>query len=458
MSLQLLNSGILYKGWNNMFLSLLLIILLSVIDSSYFTLMCLCVTYCIGLALVLTVPKLSRSNCYKVYNVVFFCYSLLAYVVSASFSVTNNFLVSDSSRYIESYINRNYLFFDIYDLIDCYFGFSDSNLLYNAYLNVAAMFANNSLDGMTVYGMTLLQTIWGGLSAIVLFKILVRHVDIKRAFSGTIIFMLCSLFLFYSTVIIRDIVICFFYLCAYDIIDQKFSFFGVIKLLILVLLAWGVRLYSGIFLMAFVGYYFYVRSRRSRFKSVATILFAIVLIVAIAGVVQSSIVEQTTAELQDYESLSAERSGGGMISKLQSLPSGISHISIVLFSMIRPLPPFSVYDEVVTFSQFVMSTMCLIAGMFWFVVFYSFCFILFVKRRLFNFPFETVVLLGICLVFLLANAAHPDIRRMLPVFPVVFVEYVKVCEFEGTAILKNRESRYLSAIYISLAFGLLLIM
>ena len=119
------------------------------------------------------------------------------------------------------------MFFNGEDLYKCYFEFSDSNLLYNAYLNVMAVFANTKLDGMTVFGMTLLQTVWGILSSIVLFRILTRHIEVDKAFRYTLIFSLCSLFLFYSTVIIRDIIICFLYLCAFDIVDRKFSLLGV---------------------------------------------------------------------------------------------------------------------------------------------------------------------------------------------------------------------------------------
>lgn len=321
-----------------------------------------------------------------------------------------------------------------------------------------AVFANTKLDGMTVFGMTLLQTVWGILSSIVLFRILTRHIEVDKAFRYTLIFSLCSLFLFYSTVIIRDIIICFLYLCAFDIVDRKFSLLGVLKLLILVILAWGIRLYSGIFMVTFLTYYVYVRFRNSQLKSVATILFAAVIIAAGVGLMASSLMEQTTAELQGYEELSAERSAGGIVSKLQTLPPGISHLAIVLFTMIRPLPPLGIYIGAETFSHFVMSTMCLIAGFFWFVVFYSLCYKLFIQKYIFKISFETVVLLIVCLVFLLANASHPDIRRMLPVFPVLFTQYAILCEHENEKPFGWKIPKFLMTVYVALAIGLLTVM
>lgn len=437
---------------------LILVLILSALDNSESTCCFLCVIYLLGIVYSLTIPKEYREYRFKLLNGVYPVYIVSALLVSISFSATDYYLVSDSSRYIENYMQRTQMFFDSEDLYKCYFEFSDSNLLYNAYLNIMAMFANTKLDGMTVFGMTLLQTVWGMLSSIVLFRILARHIEVERAYSYTLMFALCSLFLFYSTVIIRDIIICFLYLCAFDIVDRKFSLFGVLILLILIFLTWGIRLYSGIFMVVFLAYYVYVWLRNSHLKSVATILVAVVIIIAGVGLMASSLMEQTTAELQGYEELSAERSAGGIISKLQSLPSGISHLAIVLFSMIRPLPPLGIYAGAETFSHFTMSTLFLISGFFWFVVFYTLCYKLFIQKYIFKIPVEKVVLLMVCLVFLMANASHPDIRRMLPVFPVLFVQYAVLCEHEGVKPFSGRVPELLISGYVVMAIGLLIVM
>lgn len=436
---------------------LILISIFSVLDGAFSSVILL-TSFVLGNILNATLPKEYQQKGRCLYSIVFMIYVLLAYIVSVSFSTSEHFLVSDSSRYIESFISRLNFYYVREDFINCYTQFSDSNLLYNAYFNIMAMFANTKLDGMTVFGMTLLQTVWGILSSIVLFRILTRHIEVDKAFRYTLIFSLCSLFLFYSTVIIRDIVICFLYLCAFDIVDRKFSLLGVLKLLILIILTWGIRLYSGVFMVAFLAYYVYVRFRNSQLKSVATILFAAVIIAAGVGLMASSLMEQTSAELQGYEELSAERSAGGIVSKLQTLPPGISHLAIVLFTMIRPLPPLGIYIGVETFSHFTMSTMFLIAGFFWFVVFYSLCYKLFVQKYIFKISFETVVLLIVCLVFLLANASHPDIRRMLPVFPVLFVQYAILCEHENEKLFGWKIPKLLMTIYVALAIGLLTVM
>lgn len=436
---------------------ILILVFLGIIDNSIASGIIGLVMYLFG-AVLLLCNKDNRRHSFRLYNIIFAVYLICAFIVSRSFSVSDYFLVSDSSRYIESYMNSTFLLFDKEDFVNHYLKLSDSNVLYNTYLNGMATYVNKTLGGMTVFGMTLLQTIWGILASLVLFRILARHIEVQKAYRLTLVFAFCSLFLFYSTVIIRDIIICYLYLLAFDIVDQKFKLSGLIKLILIIVATTGIRLYSGFFMITFLAYYIYARMYKSWLRHIASAIFIVVLIVAAGSILASDIVEQTFAEMEEYTELAAERSAGGMVSKLQSLPPGISHIAIVLFTMIRPLPPFSIYIGTETFSHFTMSTMHLIAGCFWFVIFFSLCYQLFVRRYIYKIPFERVVLLLVCLVFMLANASHPDIRRMLPVFPILYVQFVDICNHKNESIMGSGISKGLITCYIIMAFGMLVIM
>lgn len=435
----------------------LCIIVLSILDASMGSLVLGCCLYIGGGVAVVITQRKNLKVSLRLYNIVFIIYAILAFIVSCSFSKTDNFIVSDPSRYLGYFIDATNVFWEKESIVRCYLEFSDQNALHNAYLNNIAVYANTSLGGITVYSLTLCHTIWGVLSSIVLFRILSRRFDAKKAFHLALVFGVCSLFMFYSTVIIRDIIICFFYLVAFDIVDQKFTLLGVTKLLLIIFIVWGIRLYSGLFLVVFLCYYFYKRLYNSAFRPIATFVFAIVLIITSGSILASDIVTQTMTEMQEYAELAAERSEGGMVSKLQSLPPGISHLAIVFFMMIRPLPPFSVYIGVETLSHFLMSTMLLVAGFFWFVLFYSLCYQLFVKKHIFKIPFDKIVLLVVCLVFMLANASHPDIRRMLPVFPILYVQYAEICKANKKTLFSGDISKILMTLYIVMSIGMLLI-
>lgn len=439
-------------------LVLFTIALLALFDGSIASFILSLEMYAIGVIVVLLFKGGNSKYRFRLYNVIFEIYFVLAYIVSLSFSTTEHFIVSDSMRYIESYMNRTSFNFGIDNLIECYAGFADNNLLFNKYLNIMAIYANNSLGGMTVYGLTLCQTIWGVLSSVVLFRILARRFDVKKAFRYAIVFAICTQFLFYSTVIIRDIVICFFYLCAFDIIDREFSLSGLVELILIMFIVWGIRLYSGIFVASFIAYYVYVKCRYGQFRHIATFFFAIVIILAASYMLRSSLVEQTVDELNHFEELTAKRSAGGIMSKLQSLPPGISQFVIVLFIMVRPMPPLGIYAGVGSFSNFVMATMLLVAGFSWFVLFFSFGYQLIVKKYITKIPLEKLVLLLVCLVFMLANASHPDIRRMMPVFPILYVQYAEICQANGTSLFSSRISKNLIKFYVIIAIGMLAIM
>lgn len=368
-----------------------------------------------------SLPKRNRKSSLRLLTIVFSLYVSIAFIVSLSFNENQYFYVSDSMRYIADYMGRTSFQYDFHEFKDYYFNFYDSNLLFNAYLNGMALIMNKHFGGMTVYGMTLCLTFFGILSSIILYKIFLRYFDEKHAFRNVLIFSLCSPFFLYSTVIIRDIVICFLYLIAFDIIDRKFSVVRFILLIVVMLLAWGVRLYSGIFIGVFVWYYIYTSIRSTPFKTFGTLISVLIGIVAIAAVLGSALLEQTTEELIGYEEMSMARSEGGVVSRLMSLPPGISNLCIVFFTMIRPLPPFSVFEGVASFSNFTISSMALISGFFWFVSFYVFVLMLVFNNQFKKMSFEKILLLGICFLFLLVNAAHPDVRRMLPVFPALFL-------------------------------------
>ena len=433
----------------------LLVICLSIFDGSASSAVLMSFILLGGMLSCLTLPLKKRKDGFRLFTITYCVYILVAFVASLSFSANQFFYVSDSMRYISEYIGRTTFYYSADDFYRCYFEFSDSNLLYNAYLNVISLLMNKHYGGMSVYGMTLCQTLFGVLSTMVMYRIFLRHFDDKFAFRQVLLFSLFSPFLIYSSLIVRDIVICFLFLLAFDVVDRKFSILGLIKLVIIMLLAWGIRLYSGLFVSVFIWYYIQIYFRKSSLKSFGTVLSVSLGAIALVAIVSSSLMEQTSEELAVYEELSSERSAGGVLSRLMNLPPGIRHLAIVLFAMIRPLPPFIVYAKVESFSNFAIATMALVSGFFWFVIFYAHAALLAFKNQLKRMKYEEVLLLGICFLFLLGNAAHPDVRRMTPVFPALYMFFsLSMIEPQNSNSVKKYKQSLVS-FYIVMAFALL---
>lgn len=373
----------------------------------------------------------------KLMAIVIPVYFVTALIFSYSFDVSHHFLVSDPSRYIQSYCLSDFNYYGIDQLRRCYFELSDNNALYNGSLLALCAFANNHLGGASVLFMTLIQTFFGLMSVMMLYRILLSQFGSEQAFKYTLLFAFGSHLWFYSSVIIRDIAIVYFYLVSTAIIISKFKIRNLIVLIVCIIITWGVRLYSGLFLISFLGYYMYVISTSERSRKVSLVIFVPLLLVLISLMISSSIFDQTAIEINAYSELSSENSGDGMVSKLMALPSGISHIALLLFAAIRPFPPFSVIRIVDSFSNFMMSCVFTFNGIYWLCVFYVTIIGLVFKGFWKKTTFSDKLILLIVFVFLLANTAHADVRRMMPVFPILYIYYIKMKESSDSNWMKQ---------------------
>ena len=370
--------------------------------------------------------KNARQYAFKLNQIVLSGYLIMAYIFSLAFENGSFFAVSDPSRYIDGYSNSRSFLYEWQNIYDCYFRFADNNALYNTYLRAVSIFANNELGGTSVYYLTLAQTLFGILSINVLFRILSRRTSLKTAYKATLSFAFLSVFLFYSCVIVRDVVIAYFFLLAIEIVLKPFSLSGVLKMILLMLLAWGVRLYSGLFMLSFVGLYLYLYAQHTKLRTVALPLFIIIMLVVGAALMGSAILEQTTTEMDLYTEMTmeAEDAKGGLIGSLYRLPPGISQIALTLYSQMAPFPPYLRLATAYSFPSFVMSVCIIAYAVFWFFVFYSIVASFILLRSYKQYGQTLMLLFLIAIIFIIANTSHPDIRRMMPVYPITYLLYI----------------------------------
>lgn len=83
-------------------------------------------------------------------------YFIAALIFSYSFDASHHFIVSDPSRYIQSYCFSNVNYYNFDQLRNCYLELSDNNALYNSSVLAVCTFANNYLGGSSVLFMTLI--------------------------------------------------------------------------------------------------------------------------------------------------------------------------------------------------------------------------------------------------------------------------------------------------------------
>lgn len=373
----------------------------------------------------------TKVKAYKLATIVSCVYFISAYINSLNFDNTKFFLVLDPTTYFP-FLNLTAPNTDFVEYIkSCYFELSDSNALHEVYVRYASIIANNYFDGATVLFQTLLHTIFGVLASLTLFRILSRYFDSSKSFRYALVFALCSPFFYYSTVVIRDIIIAYFYIRGFEIILEKFSVKGIVQLIILMLLTWGCRLYSGFFYSLLILYYLYINFKTTIYGKF--VLFLMILIgstVIISGGL-SSAVEQSQNELLVYQELDSERGaeiGGGLSYKLLSLPTGIKEIALFFYSQMFPFPFYSGLTTFGNIEQFYAGLMFSIYPLFWFLIFYQLLLYLIWFKEYKHLNNNLLILLFIAYAFIILNTAHIDPRRIMPMYPLLYLIFLYVRE------------------------------
>lgn len=429
-------------------ISFVSIIICAIVDGSLAAFIAGMIIVIAGIMLCMTVNAEYRDGAFKTLFAVIPFYVISAFVFSLSFGQDKFFAVSDSMRYLQYYQNSRSYFRGSDYLVDTYINYTDNNGLYNSYIQCWAAIGNLNLDGSSVYYMTMAQTLWGVLCSVILYRIIAR-LRLKKSVKYAVSFSCCSLYLFYSSVIIRDITVSLFFLYALDYLTQDFKFRRLIYLIVFGFVVWGVRLYSGLFYFIFPLCYVVLWLTKNSSKRV-TIVSLILLGTSVLPIVAvTSIGEQTQAEMEGYEEFTMGRNENGLFNKLANLPPGIKQVALTLFSQIAPFPPHGLLFKSGNFSQAYMGVDHIVYECFWFFVFFTFAYLCIVNNRYKLLHREEIILLIIALLYIVVNTAHPDIRRMMPVYPIIYLLYlntVNKCSQSEVNLAKNR----LKLLYVAL--------
>lgn len=429
------------------------IIIVSSLDSSSASFVACTLIILCGLLLCLTVNRRVRSGAFKTLLVVSSVFIASAYIFSLSFDQNNCFAVSDSMRYLIYYQNSTEYVRGWGYLYDTYLRFTDNNGLYNTYIQMWAAVGNIHFGGASVFYMTLAQTLFGVLCSIILYRIIARYYP-EKADKYAITFSCCSLFLFYSSVIIRDITVALFFIYALDYLSQEFKYYRLILLIAFGFIVWGIRLYSGLFYFIFPICYIALKLTKHSGKTGTIILLASLGIILLPIVAVTTLGEQTQAELEEYEDLSAGRNENGLFTKLSKLPPGVKQLALTFFSQISPFPPHNLLMKANDFSQALMGLDYIVFEFFWFFIFFMLAYLCIINGKYKLLERDELILLIIALLYIVVNTAHPDIRRMMPVYPIIYVVYLNMIN-KCSHIEVSNAKRNLRIFYIALiAFAL----
>ena len=337
----------------------------------------------------------------KVFGLVFSVYVISAFISSQSFLNGQYFYVSDSMKYIETYSRVSTWSWDntFDDLSQTYFYFADNNGLFNQSLAYWAYIANHYFDGTSEFYMTLFLTLFGVLASLEIYKIFTLYFEHSKAAKYACIFAVLSLFHIYSVVIIRDIVIAYFYMLGLRKIIGRPKITDAFVLLFVVIVTMGVRLYTGLFFGAFIMLWLYKLIQDTKYAQYKIIIVSIIIVgvtFIAASFASSMLVESTAEQIGDYDELYERESGTA--AGLRQLPQGIRQIVILFFSQL-PLDKFSRLSISTSFSNYYLSILAIIYKVFGFVVFYGLMYYCFIKGFFKKMPFNEKWIMIIMLLF-----------------------------------------------------------
>ena len=406
-------------------IALLEILLLSYNDNSLATFLFLLSIYIIGLLFSGKRNYDPQGKARKAFLLLFIIYTSTAYVASLSFDLTRSFIVSDTTKYLGYLLHNTQIEPHWHNVYRCYFLFEDTNGLYEFLLYVISAIANKHLGGATVYNLTLLQTGFGIFAGLALFRILQRYQRQSNSIRYTILFSFCTSTLFFSCVIICDIMVVTAYTWGFYYYLKPYSSKNVIILIVFTLLAWGVRIYSGLFMFSFVFAYIYINIKNAKWKYTIMPIFILLCILIGIFLFTNNYFEKTMAEIELYSDLSLQSSieQRGLYNYFFKLPHGFRELGILLFTQINPFPITISFIGAITFSHYFLATIYSLSGI-WFFISYSLIILLIFKKGWRLLKTKDHIILLLALLFLLANTAELNVRRMLPVYPILFYYFL----------------------------------
>ncbi|WP_180000019.1 hypothetical protein [Acinetobacter sp. YH12239] len=289
-------------------------------------------------------------NIIKLYHTIYwvgFIYILLCY----------SYMVSQNYEYLLAYDVYNYFMPKVYEFLSLGgvkeawdYNWQNFNLFsryqsgYFGYL-IPFAFISKYFDSNIYISMQLSSLLIGSFSSIVIYKIfLLNNFKFFNAYKYTLLICIFSILFLYSTLLLRDIVVMFFYLLGIMYTFKKeFSFLDILKIILVILISCTLRVETGLFLFYLIPLYLYLTMQTSRKKDIvifSSIIFISTLLLFLL-IFYSQIFNVVTANNDIY--LDSDK-GDGVVGFLQNIPI-IGSILSIFYNAIQPIPLWVKLDE-----------------------------------------------------------------------------------------------------------------
>lgn len=367
-----------------------------------------------------------RSRAFALFNIVFAVYSFFAISHYIDFAYYNQLKYIDEYEFVytaeklgaQSSIKDIYKYnYDRSQVID--------NRGYGVYIG-STVWLSKQLGTYNIYVLFLSSILFGSLSSILLYRLMLFYINQKHAFSYTILFMLFSPLLLYSYVVLRDIAITFFFLFGFVIIHKKFSIKNLVYLVFLDILIFNFRTEHGIVFILFIFFYLYKKFKKNKAIFVSLILT----LVSASSVFIYNAINTLSRTIENYseftqsEALSAGTDSLG--GKLYQLPSPIREVSIFFNSLITPFPSWLSVEASTNIYQAITSISPVFYSFFWFAITFGVIKWFLIKKKYKIINSELKMLFYIAVLLYAGNLVSFNIRRIMFVYPIIYLMYAVI--------------------------------
>ena len=339
-------------------------------------------------------------------------------------------------------------------LVDCFInrnvgGFIE-NQGYVFYIGILAYIAETFLDGNNLLYQFMGSVLFGSLFSIVLYKIFLLYIDGKKAFKYVLLFSLCSVVFSYGFLFLRDVVILFFYASIQYIVLRKFTVRNLVGLILLSFIVFQLREEHGLFSLVFIAYYIY-----KAFRKIKVLVWLLLLCLPVVFFVYfGTYFDSSVSSMEHYTEFTAEQAkfADGLSLYIFKLPPVIKEVVLFFYSAVSPVPPWKQLFASMNLFDGIVSLHVIVYTIFWYIVFYSTFKWLVLDGRIKQLPVDMIWLSGIAVLFIVLNLSNPAHRRLMAVYPVIYLAYCLVKEKIPRPVV-NKNKMVLSGIYV---FGLVL--
>ncbi|MFA8434222.1 MAG: hypothetical protein ACEPOZ_06870 [Marinifilaceae bacterium] len=292
------------------------------------------------------------------------------------------------------------------------------------YVGLIGYFANTFLEGNNVFIQIVNVSFIASLIPLFVFKILLRYVSPKVAFKSALAYVFYSYTFYYSPWLLRDIHISFLYVIGLTILTGSFTKIRVMFLILLMLVTMMFRLEHGIFFAFIPLLYIYEQVKDRKVLRFLMFSLGISILAFFARVIIDNllVINDLLNRYQEFTLNSSNSDGLGR--RLLQLPNGIRQIASAIYSQISPFPSWNLALKGNDAFQVIIGVVQMISPIYWFVVWFCVIKCLMIKSFRNSLPRILVILLFVFITFLIANSSNANVRRLMCLYPVLFVIYV----------------------------------